>query len=344
MSKEARILLVGNFQPQNFEFCWADWLKSQHYVLRCLDQNSILNSLIPAAIARKLLWKCSPSSVVRYLDWRLVSCAVDFKPNLVIVVSGNRVSRHALLSIKSLTSAVLFHFYNEDFYNRHNTGRFLREAAAVYDHFFTTKSFNVRELPSDGVVNVSYIPHGYRPNCHYPVKPSSADVARFGADVAFVGTYEVQRAAMLSYLSDYDLRVWGNNWNQARGLIPKHHIENLAVYCRDLSLVLNCTKINLAFLRKANRDLHTSRTFEIPACGAFQLSERTSEVLCYFDENKEIACFESIEELEDKIVYYLNHEAEREKIRTAGFDRCARSRYSFTDRLDSLLQVFHTSY
>ena len=89
-----------------------------------------------------------------------------------------------------------------------------------------------------------------------------------------------------------------------------------------------------------NRDRHTSRTFEIPACGGFQLSERTDEVLSFFDEGEEIECFASIDELKDKATYYLKHEAQRRRIAAGGLARVRRSPYSFTDRLQTILQQY----
>jgi spore maturation protein CgeB len=68
--------------------------------------------------------------------------------------------------------------------------------------------------------------------------------------------------------------------------------------------------------------LTTSRTFEIPACGGFMLHERTDEVLNFFEEGAEIACFSDEVELVDKVRYYLTHESEREKMRRAAHERC----------------------
>lgn len=91
---------------------------------------------------------------------------------------------------------------------------------------------------------------------------------------------------MLAQLTEFDLRIWGNLWQRSKGRFPARVVQNEAVYCKDLSQVFNASKINLAFLRKANRNLHTSGTFEIPACGGFQLSERTEEVLDFLKKER----------------------------------------------------------
>ena len=54
-----------------------------------------------------------------------------------------------------------------------------------------------------------------------------------------------------------------------------------------------------------NDDLHTSRTFEIPACGGFMLSERSKEHSDFFEENKEAIFFDSAEELFNKINIFI---------------------------------------
>ena len=47
------------------------------------------------------------------------------------------------------------------------------------------------------------------------------------------------------------------------------------------------SKINLCFLRKANDDLQTDRTMEIPACKGFMIAERTNEQIKLFKEDIE---------------------------------------------------------
>jgi spore maturation protein CgeB len=64
------------------------------------------------------------------------------------------------------------------------------------------------------------------------------------------------------------------------------------------------------------------RTLEIPGYGGFLLTQRSQEQAeDLYVEGKEIACFDSVDELKEKINYYLEHEDERLEIARAGYVR-----------------------
>jgi spore maturation protein CgeB len=109
-----------------------------------------------------------------------------------------------------------------------------------------------------------------------------------------------------------------------------------------MSKAMNSNKIVLGLLNHYNRDLHTSRTFEIPACGAFMLMERTQEQQKIFNEGVEAEYFGSIDEAVEKIKYYLTHEEERKQIAQAGHQRCTTSAYSYNDRAKTAIDIFHS--
>jgi spore maturation protein CgeB len=95
---------------------------------------------------------------------------------------------------------------------------------------------------------------------------------------------------------------------------------------------MHANKLTLGLLNQDNRDLQTSRSFEIPACGGFMVAERTEEHRMYFEEDKEAAYFGSFEELRDKLRFYAAHEEVRQRIALAGYRRCLTSPYRYVDR------------
>src|SRR5207247_5410781 len=93
------------------------------------------------------------------------------------------------------------------------------------------------------------------------------------------------------------------------------------------------------FLAEANRNGHTSRTFEIPASGGFLLAQRSDGQAEFFEEGREMECFGSYEEMRDKVRWYLAHDDARERIREAGLERCRRSGYTYQERMRSVIRV-----
>jgi len=135
------------------------------------------------------------------------------------------------------------------------------------------------------------------------------------------------------------INIYSPNWD-----IKKYNHKNLLIYNKVLvseeyAGAISCSKIALCFLNKRHRDLHTSKTFEIPACGGFMLGERTPEHLVLFKEGEEAEFFESKEELLAKVTYYLQNEEKRKLIAQAGRNRCLTSGYSYDDRAREIIEV-----
>jgi len=105
------------------------------------------------------------------------------------------------------------------------------------------------------------------------------------------------------------------------------------VYGDDYAKALTGAKISLGFLRKVCPDQHTTRTFEIPACGSMLLSDRTEECMGFFAEGKEAEYFDTPDELVDKVKFFTTHEEARTRIAAAGLQRCIDGRYSYFERM-----------
>ena len=271
--------------------------------------------------------------------------ARDCQPDLVIVLKGSYVEPSTLRRLRSETGAILVNYCLDDFFSLNPKGVTpqMRACITLWDLIATTKRYNVPELAGAGARRAAFVRCGYDPLVHYPVTLTPAEQGDWVSDVLFIGTYEKERADWLEALaapSQVNLRVYGNGWETVPRSSPLYrHIQGRPLYGQEKRLALAGARIALAFLRKVNRDTYTDRSFEIPACGAFMLAERSDEHRLLYQEGEEIACFDTPGELLKKVRYYLAHPRERANVAEAGYQRLTRNGHTYEHRLKEILEL-----
>jgi hypothetical protein len=257
------------------------------------------------------------------------------------VDKGLTISGKALMAIKKIQpSCVSISFNPDDIMNRRCQSKRYISSLSYYDFVITPRKCNIDDFRNLGAQNVLCMRFAYDPHTHRPMDLSAEEKKRFGGRVGTISGYEAQRAKSISFLAEQGIQVgvWGPGWEEnCQPSHPNLRIKGPFIYGDDYARGICSFDICLGFLRKINRDLHTAKTFEIAACGAFMLAERTSEHLELFEEGKEAEFFGNNEELLEKVKYYLAHESERRQIAQAGRERCLRSGYSNHERLKEIL-------
>ena len=163
----------------------------------------------------------------------------------------------------------------------------------------------------------------------------------FKHDILFIGYPEKERIESILYLAKngFQIDIYGypNAWEKSN--IKHKNIVNHknSLFGEKYSEAISNSKITLCFLRKINRDLHTSRSIEIPACKGFMIAERTNEHLDLFEENKEAVYFSNDCELLEKVKYYLENEKERLSISNNGYNKCVKKDYSYDNMVKKIL-------
>jgi spore maturation protein CgeB len=253
--------------------------------------------------------------------------------DILFVVKGNFVTADTLNRLKVLPRPPRIVGWScDDVYLPHNGSAVLRAAAPQYDLFFTAKSLNVTqgELSAMGFSDVRFVHQGFDRDWH---RPLPSPTSRFAGLVTFVGFGEQDRFDKMNHMAraGVAVHVWGNGWTREMRATahPNLHIHGYPLLGDDYADALSNSAISLCFLRKLNRDQHTSRTFEIPACGGFMLAERTDEHRRYFEEDVEAVYFDNENELLAKAFHFLESPRQRARIAAAGRQRCINSDYSY---------------
>jgi len=294
-------------------------------------------------IKRKIL---GPSDLAG-INEKIMSFAKEYFYHILWIDKGLTVNEKTLKQVKQSSPKTLIVGYSpDDALNPDNQSGCFLKSLSFYDIFVTTKSYNVTELKKLGCQRAVFVNNAFDPWTHRPVNVSAQDRLRFGGKVGFIGTWEKQRAGSLRYLAanSIPIRIWGEGW--AGKLKPSKNlvIENRPLLGVEYAKAICSFAINICFLRKANRDLQTTRSVEIPACGGFMLAERTHEHELLFKAGLEAEYFGSNKELLRKIRHYLVHDKERKAIAQAGCRRCLIGGYSNLDRLKEVFRYINDEF
>lgn len=336
-----RVLLVAVGESYHVGAFFRRALEELGHECAFVDEGGYVVGRIAEALAYRLFDK-KPAKY-RVFNRDLVEVAVKFQPHLVLVTKGSFVSPETLAEVKRRTAALLVNYATDDPFNRRTSGGHIVAAIRHYDVYACTKRAIMQDVRQAGCPMAVFVPFGYEPAMHFPEQPLTADQrARYQSDVTFIGGADADRYGFFETLLDaipsLDLHLYGGYWDRHPRL-KKYH-RGFAIGS-EYRLAIAAAKIAPCLVRRANRDGHVMRTFEIPACGGFMLHERTSELLDFFQEGKEVACFGSAEELAQKVKYYLAHPEERDAIARAGHARCVPA-YSYENRIREILR-YHDS-
>jgi spore maturation protein CgeB len=201
-----------------------------------------------------------------------------------------------------------------------------------YDVLFVSKKAVALDYLQRGAHCVYETFSGYDPHLHRPLT-RDLPIPELPGSVIFIGHYEPERVpfleAVLQVTPHLFVSSWG--WDKCRStrLRQAGVVHDEGLWGDDYAAALFQAGIALGLLTCNHRDLYTSRSFEIPACGGFMLAERTVEHMMLFREGVEAEFFSDLEELCDKVKYYLAHPQEARAIGQRGRQRCIESGYGY---------------
>jgi spore maturation protein CgeB len=179
---------------------------------------------------------------------------------------------------------------------------------------------------------------GYNPSVHRPYNNFSDKTK----DIAFIGLAEPSRFKIIEKLinAGISVKIAGKGWQK---FVLKHQKNrNLkffgeALYNEDYARFISSSLFSVGLLSKKFPELHTTRTFEIPACGTALITERNTETTSFFNENEAIF-YDSVEEIIEKIKYYQAHKQELEDLTKKGRERVIKDGRDYRSILKGILK------
>jgi len=251
-----------------------------------------------------------------FLSEAVIARCETFKPDLVFALAQSPLTIDCLKRLKNNNIPTAYWFV-EDF----RLMDYWKNIAGLYDYFFIIQKGDfIDEMKKAGVKNYHYLPLAASPDVHKRLEMTDAERDYYGSDISFVGAGYYNRRHLFRGLLDYDFKVWGTDWDMNSPLARCVQRAGERVDTDETVKIFNASKININLHSSTYHnginpfgDFVNPRTFELAACGAFQLVDRRAELETLFESGNEIVVFENLEDLKHKIDCYLNNPAERER-------------------------------
>ncbi|HQX49781.1 MAG TPA: glycosyltransferase, partial [Planctomycetaceae bacterium] len=222
--------------------------------------------------------------------------------------------------IRQLARKMVYYTPDTSFFA--NRSRFFEATASLYDLIVTTKLLELSSyealVPRDRIalVTQSFDAKHHMSHCTFQKKRKEA---------VLIGLCEPDREQCVECLlsNGIAVRVGGIGWER---LVRRHagndllRYEGPRVFGEHYSNVISRASVGLGLLTKQFPELHTTRTFEIPACGTALATVRTSDTSQFFGED-EVIFFADYGELALRIKELMNDEHQLRAVTEAGTRR-----------------------
>jgi spore maturation protein CgeB len=282
--------------------------------------------------SRYLMGNC-PARLNEFSQELLDACLVQ-APQWLITLGIAPVSASVLREIGRL-GICRINFLTDDPWNSAHRSSWFQSALPHYDMIFSPRRANIDDLLKAGCQKVEYLPFGYDPDLFYADPIDVADELR--PDVMFAGGADRDRVPYMDAIAKagMSLRLHGCYWER----FPETKaLTQGQANAQTLRVAIQHAKIALCLVRRANRDGHCMRTFEVPAIGTCMLTEDTPEHREIFgQEGQAVVYFRTLTEMVEKAQWLLSHESERRRLARSAHQLITQGSHTYGDRLQTIL-------
>lgn len=327
---------MGRFSEQHTGFhlkCAAESLNLPH---SCLD---ISTASSPNPWLNRLVWKLLDRTYWHQPAFQrtLIEQVEKTSATHLLVMGTSPVNAQTLLELKK-RSVYTINFVTDDPWNPVHYSQWFHSSLKAYDLLLTPRKANLGELSDWAKTKVAYLPFGYNPKVHFELSQlSENERKKYECDILFFGGADSDRIPYIRRLIDqgFKVKLFGGYWDR------DPMTKNVSMGIVDLEILrkaIKAAKICLNLVRRANRDGHVMRTFEIPAMGGCLLTEYTQEHHEIFG-TPSVQMFTSEEDLINQAHRLLKSDDARQTNTQLGKDKILNSKNTYRDRLETILQL-----
>ena len=278
-------------------------------------------------------WKIGPA--IPIINKYIIKHIGDKHYNLIWVDKGIFVTRKTTEMLRRQTER-LVHYTPDPAITYHRSKHFFK-SMPLYDYVITTKSYELDDFYKlIGDKNkVLYCTQGFDKKIHRPIIPWEE---KHG--VALIGHHEVEREAPVTALLNAGIEVLlaGGKWDE---YAKAHECPNLnylggSIEGEGYVKALSSCLFAWGAVSKWIPEKHTTRTFEIPACGTALLTEWNEEIAGFYKDD-EVIFYKDIDDMVAKVKYYTKHTEILKMLVDKGYQKVQNGGFDFETIMRNLL-------
>lgn len=318
-----KVLYIGSDSPGTTSLYRARAIQRRGYDVSILNLakefRGMLNRKIPGAIHYRTGYRFLQGSVMK---WLKVYITANERPDVIWVDSGELLGPACIKLMKNWCNKIIL--YNHDDPTGPRDGRrfdSLKKAIPFYSLCVVVREESYQEFRLAGSNNVMKVYRSYDEVEHHALVGAIPE--KFQSQVSFIGTWmkgEGRDTFLLDLVKNgLNISIWGDHWQKSPVWEQlKAFYRGKALSGRDYVAAIQGAKISIGMLSKGNRDLHTTRSAEIPYIGGLFCAERTTEHQEMYKEGTQAIFWNNSKECAEVCKQILDDDDRRARIADAG--------------------------
>ncbi|ODS54464.1 MAG: hypothetical protein ABS36_11225 [Acidobacteria bacterium SCN 69-37] len=332
-----RVLIVGDSRETHVGHHLLDAARTLGIAAQIADTSAAYRA---SNLRRRVLWHLAGHRPARLRPFgdEVVAAARAMQADTVIATGIAPLTAETLKTLGRLGIRRM-NFLTDDPWNRAHRAPWFLSALPRYDHVWSPRHAVLHDLRRAGVRRVDYLAFGYNPAVHYPEIPDDETRARFDADVVLAGGADRDRIPWVAPLIGAGFRValYGGYWH--RYGVTRRRAGGV-LDAQGLRFATTTARVSLGIVRRANRDGHAMRSYEVPAMGGCLLAERTSDHERLFGRDGDAVLYAATPaEAVTRVRWLLAHPDDRDRMVTTGRHLIAAGHHTYADRLAVMLEA-----
>lgn len=291
-------------------------------------------------IIYKVFNKIFKKIIYKKINKKFLSIIQKSHYEFILILKGVEIDLSTIKKIKDLDN-FLINWSPDHYFNNLNSSKNLKSSLPFYDLIISPRTHLFDFYRSKGVKNLLHIDWYLNTDLQYPINDNKH--LEYLYDVSFIGNWSPKREKYISFLSKYNVNIWGGGWKKSSAEFKKRFKINESIFFPEMSKIIDSSKINLNFLTNENYDTSNFRNYELLAAKGFQLTEYSDFLSKQFEDKKHLVFFRDELDLIEKIKYYLKSNDERENIRNQGYDYVTSNNFfSISFKVNQILNYFNS--